>query len=101
MTGSIKWLENKPFDARDFARLIIHRSQLPGADDSTQLLAVSRTGTTAGGVTTLTPDDLLAAWDPAHGELPEAAHAVPGAGLIAHLVEEAANQCPGHVVIRL
>ena len=27
--------------------------------------------------------------------------AVPGAGLIARLVEEAANQCPGHIVIRL
>jgi len=64
LAGSIKWLENKPFDARDLARLIIHRSQLPGADDSTPLLAVSRTGTTASGVTTLTPDDLLTAWDP-------------------------------------
>lgn len=63
MAGSIKWLENKPFDARDLARLIVHRSQLPGADDSTPLVAVSRTGTTASGVTTLTPDDLLTAWD--------------------------------------
>jgi bacillithiol biosynthesis cysteine-adding enzyme BshC len=32
----------------------------------------------------------------------EAAHADgPGGGLIARLVEEAANQCPGHIVIRL
>ena len=38
----------------------------------------------------------LAAWDAAHGEA-----ATPGAGLIAHLVDEAASQCPGHLVIRL
>jgi AAA+ ATPase superfamily predicted ATPase len=64
MVGSIKWLEDKPFDGRDLARLIIHRSQLPGADDSTPLLAVSRTGTTISDITALSPDDLLAAWDP-------------------------------------
>jgi hypothetical protein len=63
MTGSIKWLENKPFDGRDLARLVIHRSRLPGADDTTPLLAVSRTGTTTSGVTILTPDDLLTAWE--------------------------------------
>jgi hypothetical protein len=63
MTGSIKWLENKPFDGRDLARLVVHRSQLPGADDNTPLLAVSRTGTTTSGVTILTPDDLLTAWE--------------------------------------
>jgi uncharacterized protein len=64
MVGSIKWLENKPFDGRDLARLIVHRSQLPGADDRTPLLAVSRTGATAvGDVTVLSPDDLLAAWE--------------------------------------
>jgi DNA-binding transcriptional ArsR family regulator len=62
MTGSIKWLENKPFDGRDLARLVIHRSQLPGADDSTSLLAVSRTGTTTTGITVLTPENLLTAW---------------------------------------
>ena len=63
MVGSIKWLENKPFDGRDLARLVIHRSQLPGADDNTPLLAVSRTGAATGGTTVLSPDDLLAAWD--------------------------------------
>jgi AAA+ ATPase superfamily predicted ATPase len=63
MTGSIKWLENKPFDGRDLSRLVIHRSRLPGTDDTTALLAVSRTGATTSGVTVLTPDDLLAAWD--------------------------------------
>jgi AAA+ ATPase superfamily predicted ATPase len=63
MVGSIKWLEAKPFDVRDLTRLIVHRSQLPGADESTPLLAVSRAGSTAGGeLTTLTPEDLLPAW---------------------------------------
>jgi AAA+ ATPase superfamily predicted ATPase len=61
MVGSIKWLENKPFDGRDLARLVIHRSQLPGADDSTPLLAVSRTGAVTSDITVLTPDDLLTA----------------------------------------
>ncbi|MFI2352650.1 ATP-binding protein [Streptomyces sp. NPDC019443] len=60
--GSIKWLENKPFDHRDLSRLITHRSQLPGADDETPLLAVARSGCTAEGVLSLTPEDLLEAW---------------------------------------
>jgi uncharacterized protein len=63
MAGSIKWLDNKPFDARDLARLVVHRSQLPGADDGTPLLAVSRTGTTISGATVFAPDDLIAAWE--------------------------------------
>ena len=64
IVGSVKWLENKPFDRRDLARLVIHRSQLPGADDTTPLLAVSRTAATIGGITVLSPDDLLTAWEP-------------------------------------
>jgi bacillithiol biosynthesis cysteine-adding enzyme BshC len=40
----------------------------------------------------------LAAYEAAQTEAPAAA---PGTGLIARLVEEAANQCPGHIVIRL
>lgn len=60
--GSVKWLENKPFDHRDLSRLIIHRSQLPGADDDTTLLAVTRSGCTAEGILTFTPEDLLEAW---------------------------------------
>jgi hypothetical protein len=63
MTGSIKWFENKPFDGRDLAELIVHRSRLPGADDSTPLLAVSRTGTSTTGITVLGPEDLLASWE--------------------------------------
>ena len=43
--------------------LRVHRTQLPGADDTTSLLAVSRTGATTSGVSILTPDDLLAAWE--------------------------------------
>ena len=38
----------------------------------------------------------LAAYEAAHPET-----ATPGAGLIARMVDEAANQCPGHIVIRL
>jgi hypothetical protein len=40
----------------------------------------------------------LAAYEAAHGDEPNTA---PGGGLIARLVQEAANQCPGHIVIRL
>ncbi|MFB7763294.1 ATP-binding protein [Streptomyces xiamenensis] len=60
--GSVKWLEEKPFDARDLARLITHRALLPGADDTTPLLAVTRSGCTAEGIRSLTPEDLLNAW---------------------------------------
>jgi uncharacterized protein len=63
VVGSIKWLENKPFDARDLARLIVHRSRLPGADDETPLLAVARSGCTAQGVDRLLgPEELVRAW---------------------------------------
>jgi hypothetical protein len=40
----------------------------------------------------------LAAWDATHSPDPGA---TPGVGLIARLVAEAANLCPGHLVIRL
>ncbi|MFW6691855.1 hypothetical protein [Streptomyces sp. MAR4 CNX-425] len=59
--GSVKWLEKKPFDDRDLARLLTHRSRLPGADDTTPLLAVTRSGRTAD-IPTRTPQDLHAAW---------------------------------------
>lgn len=62
MVGSVKWLENKPFDARDQARLIVHRSQLPGADENTPLLAVTRSGSSVKDLTALSPGDLLQAW---------------------------------------
>ncbi len=62
VVGSIKWLNSRAFDAHDLARLMVHRSRLPGADDSTPLLAVSRAGTTVDAVAAFGPDDLIAAW---------------------------------------
>ena len=66
MVGSIKWLERRPFDARDLSRLIRHREQLPGADDSTALVAVSRAGTSVEGVRGFEPAELIGSW-PAPG----------------------------------
>ncbi|MDA1360504.1 ATP-binding protein [Glycomyces luteolus] len=60
--GSVKWLDRKPFDRRDLAALEAHRAQLPGATESTPLLAVSRSGCIAEGIEALTPEDLIAAW---------------------------------------
>jgi hypothetical protein len=60
--GSIKWLENKPFDDRDFARLVEHRGQLPGATEDTPLIVVSRCGSTVAGVQALGPEVLLDGW---------------------------------------
>ncbi|GGP94642.1 ATP-binding protein [Streptosporangium pseudovulgare] len=62
LVGSIKWLENRPFDRHDLNELIVHRSKLPGADVSTPLLAVSRSGATTGEVRLITPEDLIGAW---------------------------------------
>ncbi len=64
LVGSVKWLENTTFDHRDLARLITHRSQLPGADEDTPMLAVSRSGCVVGDVLHLTPEDLMRAWAP-------------------------------------
>jgi hypothetical protein len=58
----VKWLEHQPFDRRDLAALKAHRAQLPGADESTPLLAVTRSGCTAEGIDALAPEDLIAAW---------------------------------------
>jgi hypothetical protein len=60
--GSIKWLDKRQFDSHDLTRLYQHRSQLPGADESTGMLAVSRAGISVPGVIGFTPDDLIAAW---------------------------------------
>ncbi len=60
--GSVKWRDGHPFDERDLAALIAHRSQVPGADDSTPLLAVARSGVAVSSATALGPEDLLAAW---------------------------------------
>ncbi|SCF37174.1 ATP-binding protein [Micromonospora mirobrigensis] len=60
--GSVKWLEKRPFDAHDLARLLHHRSRLPGADETTEPLAVSRSGLATDGVRGLSPEDLLTAY---------------------------------------
>jgi hypothetical protein len=60
--GSIKWQESRPFDSHDLARLLVHRSRLPGADDQVELVAVSRSGSATGGVRCLTAEDLLVAY---------------------------------------
>lgn len=68
VVGSVKWLEQRPFDAHDLARLLSHRSRLPGADDATPLLAVSRAGAAAGlDVPLIGPDDLVGAYQVVSG----------------------------------
>lgn len=58
--GSIKWQEERAFDAHDLAALILHRSRMPGTGDDTPLIAVSRTGTTVDGIQTIEPDEIVA-----------------------------------------
>jgi hypothetical protein len=60
--GSIKWLESAPFDTHDLGRLIVHRSQLPGATASTPLVAVARSGFAVDDVIRVTPEDVISAW---------------------------------------
>ena len=60
--GSIKWQENRPFDAHDLGRLLLHRSQLPGADEIGAGRCVSRSGTAVDGIRVLSADDLLTAY---------------------------------------
>ncbi|MFC7481646.1 ATP-binding protein [Luedemannella flava] len=63
LVGSVKWLEQRPFDAHDLGRLLTHRTRLPGADGATPLLVVARAGL-AGGleVPAVAPDELLSAF---------------------------------------
>ncbi|MFE9202013.1 ATP-binding protein [Micromonospora sp. NPDC007230] len=60
--GSVKWLENRPFDAHDLGRLLMHRSRLPGADEHVPLVAVSRSEAAMEGVSIISPEELLGAW---------------------------------------
>lgn len=60
--GSIKWLENAPFDRHDLGRLQSDRLLLPGADPATPLMAVSRSGCEAEGVHHIGPEDLIEAY---------------------------------------
>ena len=59
--GSVKWLENSPFDAHDLAALHKHRAAV--TDDPVPLVAVSRSGINCTGLqATYGPEELLSAW---------------------------------------
>ncbi len=59
--GSIKWLEQAPFDRHDLAALHRHRAAL--TDQPLPVVAVSRSGVDCQGLDAVYgPDDLLAAW---------------------------------------
>ncbi|MFD4432791.1 ATP-binding protein [Nocardia sp. NPDC058497] len=61
--GSIKWLENSPFDTHDLTALQNHRFRL--TDDPIPLIAVTRSGaSTTHLAAVFTPADLIAAWQP-------------------------------------
>ncbi|MEU5942385.1 DUF234 domain-containing protein [Micromonospora sp. NPDC047548] len=60
--GSVKWLENRPFDTHDLGRLLAHRARMPGADEHVEPVVVSRGGTAVDGVRALSAGDLLTAW---------------------------------------
>lgn len=62
--GSVKWHETRGFGRREYANLVRDVPVVPGADDQTPLLAVTRTGTVDDGVPVrcLGPEDLLGAW---------------------------------------
>jgi hypothetical protein len=59
--GSIKWLEQAPFDARDLADLHRHRAAV--SPDPLPVLAVSRSGASCRGLDAVYgPEDILSAW---------------------------------------
>lgn len=59
--GSVKWLENSPFDRHDLAALLRHRAVL--TPDPVPVVAVSRSGTDCPGLDAgYGPADLLEAW---------------------------------------
>ncbi|WP_199517184.1 ATP-binding protein [Nucisporomicrobium flavum] len=59
--GSIKWLERSPFDDHDLLALQRHRAAVTG--EPVPLLALSRSGVTASGLTAAYgPDELIRAW---------------------------------------
>jgi hypothetical protein len=59
--GSVKWLENSPFDRYDLAALHRHRAAL--TPDPVPVIAVSRSGTDCAGLdAAYGPAELLAAW---------------------------------------
>jgi AAA+ ATPase superfamily predicted ATPase len=62
--GSIKWLENQPFDRRDYDALARDMLAVPGVDLETPLVAVSRSGVadTLPLASHWGPEDLVRAW---------------------------------------
>ncbi len=59
--GSVKWLENSPFDSHDLAPLAYHRSRL--TDAPVPLLAVSRSGVTSRDLdAAYGPDEIVESW---------------------------------------
>ncbi|MFE1593277.1 ATP-binding protein [Nocardia sp. NPDC058705] len=61
--GSIKWLENSPFDIHDLTELQNHRFRL--TDAHIPLIAVSRSGVSTDHLAaSFSPADLIAAWKP-------------------------------------
>jgi uncharacterized protein len=63
--GSIKWRARTPFDGRDLGRIAAQRDEVPGTDEDTVLVGVSREGFDQQGRgldAALVPEDLLKAW---------------------------------------
>jgi len=62
--GSIKWHETQPFGLREYNALVRDVYSVPGVNDQTTLLAVSRIAESADGVPVrcLGPADILTAW---------------------------------------
>ncbi|MGH3699679.1 MAG: ATP-binding protein [Pseudonocardiaceae bacterium] len=67
MVGSVKWQERRLFDDHDLARLVLHRSQVPGTAEMTPLVAVSRSGASTAGLLVLGPEELMTAYRSATG----------------------------------
>jgi len=63
-TGSVKWLEAKPFGQRELENLIAGSMLVPGRDHTTPLVAVSRSGVEKGLplAASYGPDDIIEAW---------------------------------------
>jgi uncharacterized protein len=64
LVGSVKWREAQTFERADTNALITARAQVPGADEDTLLLGVSRSGFSANADLDLQigPEALLGAW---------------------------------------
>jgi uncharacterized protein len=62
--GSVTWHERAPFDRRALTALARDAVAVPGADEETPLIAVSRSGFTVDGLaSSYGPEDLMEAWE--------------------------------------